>query len=88
MGFYACADRFIVTGDSVSMACEACGTGKPVLIFTGKKWLTSKHMRFVKSLVDEGYAVDFSSENFIDFVPQKMLRPSVEVAEKIKELVF
>ena len=88
MGFYACADRFIVTGDSVSMACEACGTGQPVLIFTGKKWLTSKHMRFVKSLVDEGYAVDFSSENFIDFVPQKMLRPSVEVAEKIKELIF
>ena len=28
MGFYACADRIIVTGDSVSMACEACGLGK------------------------------------------------------------
>ena len=32
MGFYACADRIIVTGDSVSMACEACGSGKPVLV--------------------------------------------------------
>ena len=86
MGFYALADRFVVTGDSVSMACEACGTGKPVVIFTGKRWLTAKHMRFVKSLVDEGYATDFSSQNLIDFMPQKTLRPSAEVAEKIKSM--
>ena len=31
--FLALADAFIVTGDSVSMVCEACGTGKPVYIF-------------------------------------------------------
>lgn len=36
MGFYACADRIIVTGDSVSMACEACGSGKPVLVSAAK----------------------------------------------------
>jgi uncharacterized protein len=29
----ALADRFIVTGDSVSMLAEACGTGKPIAIF-------------------------------------------------------
>ncbi len=40
MGFYACADRIIVTGDSVSMACESCGSGKPVMVFSGKNWLT------------------------------------------------
>lgn len=32
-GFLALADRFIVTGDSASMLSEACGTGKPVLIY-------------------------------------------------------
>lgn len=31
--FLALADAFIVTGDSVSMVCEACETGKPVYIF-------------------------------------------------------
>ncbi len=31
--FLALADAFIVTGDSVSMVCEACETGKPVHIF-------------------------------------------------------
>jgi uncharacterized protein len=29
----ALADRFIVTGESVSMLAEACGTGKPVAIY-------------------------------------------------------
>ena len=32
-GFLACADNIIVTGDSVSMCCEATGTGKPIYIF-------------------------------------------------------
>ena len=32
-GFLALADRFIVTGDSISMLSEACATGKPVQIF-------------------------------------------------------
>ncbi|HHH35445.1 MAG TPA: nucleoside-diphosphate sugar epimerase [Gammaproteobacteria bacterium] len=32
-GYLACADAFIVTGDSVSMLAEACATGKPVHVF-------------------------------------------------------
>ena len=86
MGFYACADRFIVTGDSVSMTCEACGTGKPVMVFSGKKWLTPKHLRFVRSLIDGGYAVDVNSANIVEFSPQKTLRPAFEVAQKIKQM--
>ena len=50
MGYLACADNIIVTGDSVSMCCEACGTGKPVFVFTGRHWLTRKHIRFIASL--------------------------------------
>ena len=30
MAFLALSDRIVVTGDSVSMCSEACGTGKPV----------------------------------------------------------
>lgn len=31
--FLACADRFVVTADSVNMAGEACATGRPVHVF-------------------------------------------------------
>ena len=86
MGFYAWADRFVVTGDSVSMVCEACGTGKPVMIFTGKKWLTAKHLRFVKSLTDNKYAIDVTMPGIEEFVPKETLRPACQVAEKIKNM--
>jgi len=86
MGFYACADYIIATGDSVSMTCEACGTGKPVMIFTGKNWLTPKHLRFVQSLVDGGYAINVDNPDAVDFKPQRGLFPSVEVAEKIRNM--
>jgi uncharacterized protein len=33
LGFLALADEFIVTGESMSMAAEACSTGKPVHLF-------------------------------------------------------
>ncbi|UCG72941.1 MAG: mitochondrial fission ELM1 family protein [Chromatiales bacterium] len=32
LGYLALGDRFIVTGDSVSMVAEACATGKPVYL--------------------------------------------------------
>lgn len=86
MGFYACADRIIVTGDSVSMTCEACGTGKNVLLFEGENWLTKKHSAFVKSVTDNGYAARIEDENAVNFVPQKKLLTSKVVAEKIEEL--
>lgn len=86
MGFYACADRIIVTGDSVSMACEACGSGKPVLVFCGKNWLTPKHMRFVQSLYDGGYAVDIRNYDIEQTGAMKRLDPAVEIGEKIKSL--
>lgn len=33
MGMLACADRVIVTADSIAMLSEACATGKPVMMF-------------------------------------------------------
>lgn len=85
LGFLACADNIIVTGDSVSMCSEACGTGKPVFIFSGEKWLTPKHHRFIKSLFDGGYATKLDAENS-DFKSKGKLNSAIEVAEKIKNL--
>ncbi len=85
MGYLACADRIIVTGDSVSMCCEACGTGKPVYIFCGEGWLTPKHIRFVKSLTDGGYACYLEDEN-TEFEPKATLNPAKDIAKKIEQL--
>lgn len=86
MGFWALADNIIVTGDSVSMPCECCGSGKPVYIFTGKNWLTKKHERFVKSLCDGEYATLLGAEGFLNFKPKQRLNASTEVAAEIDKL--
>lgn len=86
MGFLALGDRIIVTGDSVSMCCESCGSGKPVLVFCGEKWLTPKHHRFVQSLYAGNYATALEDENALAFQPQQRLDPSAEVASFINKL--
>lgn len=86
MGFYACADTLIVTADSVSMCSEACGTGKPVLLFIGKNWLTKKHLRFAKSLIANGYATDISSVDALNFIPKKTLNDANLIAENILKI--
>lgn len=85
MGYLACADKIIVSGDSVSMCCEACGTGRPVYIFRGEGWLTPKHERFIKSLVAGGYA-DYIENNNIDFKPKATLNPAKDIADRIEKL--
>lgn len=85
MGYLACADNIVVTGDSVSMCCEACGTNKPVFVFTGKKWLTRKHIRFVASLYKNGYAVALKERN-LEFKPKKALNAAVDAAKLIELL--
>lgn len=85
LGYYACADNIVVTGDSVSMACESCGTGRSVFIFTGKDWLTPKHYRFVQSLYDGGYAVPLQ-DKCENFSGGKILFPARIIAQEIEKL--
>ena len=85
LGYYACADNIVVTGDSVSMACESCGTGRPVFVFCGENWLTPKHLRFVKSLFDGGYAVPLQ-DKCETFKGGNILFPSSEIAQEIGKL--
>ena len=85
-GFLACADNIVVTADSVSMCCEATGTGKPIYLFTGKDWLTPKHQRFAKSLIATKCAVLLEDKEAANFVPQNSLNAAKEVAELIEKL--
>lgn len=86
MGFYACADKIVVTADSISMSSEACGTGKPVLLFTGKNWLPEKHLRFAKSIIEQKYAQDLTANDALNFVPEKTLNPAAVIAEHILKI--
>lgn len=85
MGYLACADNIIVTGDSVSMCCEACGTGKPVFVFTGRHWLTRKHIRFIASLYKNGYAAALKEYN-LNFKPKAALNAAYDAATMIENL--
>ena len=85
MGYLACADNIVVTGDSVSMCCEACGTGKPVFVFTGRHWLTRKHIRFIASLYKNGYAAALKTYN-LSFKPKAKLNAAVDAARLIDNL--
>ena len=86
MGFFACGDKIIATGDSVSMVCESCGSGNPVLIFRGKDWLSAKHHRFVQSLFDKGYAIALEDPAAADFKPCGRLDPAEQIAARILEI--
>ena len=83
MGFLSEADNIIVTGDSVSMCSEAVGTGKNVLIFEGKDWLTPKHHRFVESLYEKGLAEPLSAKMKNKKKTGKIFNPAYDIAKKI-----
>lgn len=85
-GFLACADNIIATGDSVSMCCEATGTGKPIYLFIGQNWLPPKHLRFVQSLCDTKCATLLDDKDPVLFKPQKSLNAAKEIAEQIEKL--
>lgn len=85
LGYLACADNIIVTGDSVSMTSEACGTNKPVFVFEGQSWLTKKHYRFIHALYENRYAVPLDVR-YINFKPNSSLNAAIDAAREIERL--
>jgi mitochondrial fission protein ELM1 len=55
-GFLALADAIVVTGDSVSMCCEACAAPAPVFIWSPPGWVAPKHERLHTLLYQRGLA--------------------------------
>ena len=55
-GYLALADAVVVTGDSVSMCCEACAVPAPVYIYAPEGATQAKHARLHTELFDKGYA--------------------------------
>ena len=88
-GFWALADEFVVTGDSISMCAETCSTGKPVYIYAPKKMTGKKHMRFHQLLYKEKIARPFDVHKISSFKPcskNKSLNSADLIAQRIKAL--
>jgi len=91
--FLALADIILVTGDSISMVCEAVASGKPVLLSTSNTLTPPKHQIFHQSLCKAGFASLLSAET-LDKVESALkkgdtgnsnaLFPAQTVAEAIK----
>jgi mitochondrial fission protein ELM1 len=77
----ACADFFVISGDSVSMISECCSTGKSVYIFDEAEISSAKHRRFHRDLLEQNYARKLleSFENF----SEKKLNETKRVANRI-----
>ncbi|HJN24933.1 MAG TPA: mitochondrial fission ELM1 family protein [Rhodospirillales bacterium] len=86
LGFLALADGVIVTGDSVSMCCEAAATPGPVWIYAPKKLTIHKHGALHRQLYDDGYAKPFDANGGTGFQPWEHapLNAAFDIAGEIK----
>ena len=87
-GLLAWADSIVVTGDSISMCSECCGTNKPVYIFAPEGMVSEKHARFLNKLYEKGYATDLLSQHgSIHKKAPIELNPAADIAHKIQMIV-
>lgn len=83
-GLLALADKIVVTGDSISMCSECCGTQAPVYIFAPDEMMSVKHKRFHQDLYAKGYAAKLGGENTITPM-HGGVNPAHVIARKIRE---
>ncbi len=85
VGFLACADVIIVTGDSISMCTESCASGVPVYLFAPPDLVSAKHGRFHQTLRNNGYVTDLASNR--DALTHPPLNPGNEIADAARKLM-
>ena len=83
LGFLACADAVVVSGDSISMCSEACAVSVPVQIFAPPALISAKHARCHSTLYETGYAVPFNG--VLTCEPHSTLNASNTIAKTIKD---
>ncbi len=82
--FLGLADAVIVTGDSMSMCAEACGTGKPVFIFVPRQGrLAPKLKALHERLVEAGLAQYLTANAPMHWTPQGNLDEAGRIAREI-----
>lgn len=84
-GFLALADVIIVTGDSVSMCCEACASAAPVFIWAPEGWAAPKHARLHAQLYRAGLARPLAGAVSLECWERPRLNAAQDVARAIRE---
>ena len=84
--FLALADALMVTGDSVSMLCEACAGTQPVYLYAPPGFVTAKHARLHRDLMAGGYVRPF--EGRIESWTHAPLALAGAVAAEIRRRFF
>ncbi|RAU22391.1 nucleoside-diphosphate sugar epimerase [Paramagnetospirillum kuznetsovii] len=84
-GFLALADTIVVTGDSVSMCCEACAAPAPVFIWAPPGWVAPKHARLHVDLYRLGVAKPLERAAGLESWDRPRLDAAAQVAEAIRQ---
>jgi mitochondrial fission protein ELM1 len=82
LGFLATCDALVVTGDSVSMLCEACAGTSAVYLYAPLDFVTEKHARLHRDLIAGGYVRSF--EGRIESWTHPRLNAAGIVAAEVK----
>ncbi|CAA7611474.1 putative nucleoside-diphosphate-sugar epimerase [Magnetospirillum sp. LM-5] len=83
-GFLALADALVVTGDSVSMACEACASPAPVYLFAPDGWVVAKHARLHAQLYALGLARPLNAGTRLERWSHPPLNAAADIAAAIR----
>ncbi|MBX2833101.1 MAG: mitochondrial fission ELM1 family protein [Rhodospirillales bacterium] len=86
-GYLALADVLIVTGDSVSMCCEAAAAPGGVYIYAPDGLSGDRHKRLHQSLYDGGYARPMQANSELVSFKHPSLQPARLVAQRCLELL-
>lgn len=84
-GFLALADAIVVTGDSVSMCCEACAAPAPVFIWAPDGWVAAKHARLHARLFKLGVAKPLTGVTSFEAWQRPRLDAAGDIARAIRE---
>lgn len=84
-GFLGLADALVVTGDSVSMACEACASPAPVYLFAPPELVAPKHARLHAELYARGVARPLEEGTRLEAWSHPPLNVAIDIAAAIRQ---
>jgi uncharacterized protein len=84
--FLFLSNYIIVTGDSVSICCEALSTGKPVYVFQDDDILPKKHLNFLNKLFEEKYIKHLVKNTYLESWKYQPLKEAKRIANFFKSL--
>lgn len=85
-GLLALADALVVTGDSVSMACEACATPAPVYIYSPDGFVVPKHARLHAELYRRQLARPLAEGTRLEYWSHPPLNAATSIVQAIKDM--